>query len=43
MNTMDMIARELLESGIKTTTKEAYSYAKFLKNYSKSLYNQIKK
>lgn len=40
MKNIDKIANELLESGICKTTKEAYEYAKYLKNYTKALYKQ---
>lgn len=38
MNTLDLLAKEILDSKIKTTTREAYEYAKFLRSHTKSLH-----
>ena len=42
MNNRDKVANELLQAGIKTNTKEAYEYAKYLINYTKAMYKQNK-
>ncbi len=43
MKNIDKIANELLKTGVCKTTKEAYEYAKYLKNYTIMLYKNSNK
>lgn len=40
MKNIDKIANELLQTKTCKTTKEAYEYARYLKNYTTMIYKQ---